>query len=98
MTSDPDVEAEALGLTSLTLACNRMEYVYRIGRAAPAVPWLGSVHRERAAERARTGGHGWALPVFEGPYQRPDLWWVSDVPVMGTLVRVRPDVNVGLAP
>lgn len=71
----PDgVREVALGLTSHTLGCDRVEYCYRVERAPKAVPWLESP--------LRTAEAGSAL---EAAGTRPDLWWVSPVPVRGVL-------------
>lgn len=79
---------EALGLTSLTLSCDRTEYCYRVERAPKAGRWLDSPLRTPDA-----------IAQLEGPVQRPDLWWVSPVPVRAVLAyRFGRSGPPGLAP
>jgi hypothetical protein len=70
----PDVEG--LGLTSVTLSCDRTEFRYEVVDPKRALPWrvwwLGSgvpVPAAIALERCRPG-------------LTPERWWVSTVPIL----------------
>ena len=77
LTSSPEPDRRATGLTMSYQRCDRMEYRYTI--ADPVVlkrcrPWLGSVERaELSPER---------LAQFEDDgHAAADEWWIGDVPL-----------------
>ena len=72
-TDRPDLDREALGLTSHTLACDRMEYLYRTENATSCVPFL---------EWAKATGNPFVGKIV-GEASRPEHWFVSmySVPV-----------------
>ncbi|MCP4244238.1 MAG: hypothetical protein GY772_27140 [bacterium] len=80
MTADPDASRDDLGLTGATLPCDRMEFLYSIGKPRNAVPWIGSPVRAAMS------------PVMVGMLEshgRPECWWVSRSPQKARLVRLR---------
>ena len=80
LTTDREASRVALGLTSLTLMCDRMERLYEVTDASGCEAfndWM-----ERKLDRQEVDGNEvqhWLL----GPDHRPDLWWLSEraVPV-----------------
>jgi hypothetical protein len=65
--SDP----QALGLTSLTVRCDRTRYRYRVLDPEPLLPWLKVWRNYGPKVRL--------LHLAEGV--RPGTWWVSEAPV-----------------
>ena len=69
MTHDPHASREALGLSSHTLACDRMFARFEIPDPEDAVPWSAIRSNYRHAR------------ILEGTKgTRPDLWWLSRLP------------------
>lgn len=84
LTSDPDVDADALGLARIfTHSCDRRRFLYEVW-APRAVRWLDSAERAALpAEELRI-----LELVCDGVPRRPELWWVSREPVRGRLIRL----------
>ena len=74
-TPEPTADADALGLTSHTLSCDRTRYRWRLDDPNPAVPWVQWL-REQPRDVRRAARH--RLPGS------PLLWWVSLTPVHAT--------------
>jgi len=81
MTSDPNADRDALGLTSVTLPCDRMEFMYEVRRPLDAVPWLES--------KARADMSPVEVGMLES-HGRPECWYVSRRCQKARLVRVDP--------
>lgn len=62
--------ADALGLTSLLLLCDRTEHRYRVTDNTSAARWI-SVRRRHPLRHA----------LESAPGARPMHWWVSSLPV-----------------
>lgn len=69
MTHDPHATRDALGLSSVTLGCDRMFARFEIPDPEDAVPWNAIRHHYK---------YGHLLEAVKGT--RPDLWWVSRLP------------------
>ena len=65
---------KAVGLTSNTLACDRMQYRCEAREVTDIIRW-----RDYAREREQE----WVKELEASPWVKPDHWWVSltDIPV-----------------
>lgn len=73
-TTDPDPARADVGLTSVTLPCDRLQYRYRVDRPRAAVRWVDVRHRcdpEAVATLEATG--------------RPGSWWLTTVPTVAVI-------------
>ena len=71
LSSSASAQRRALGLTSHTLKCDRMEHLYRVN-TADAVPW----------SNYRLGLSRFAVMQLEAVTgTRPMLWWLSETPL-----------------
>jgi hypothetical protein len=65
----------ALGLTSLTLSCDRTAYRFEVADVNEvAEPWVKWAHRHRIPSAVRDGLDG-------NPGAQPLRWWVAEQPV-----------------
>lgn len=74
-TTDAEPQRMDVGLTSLTIKCDRMEYRY-VARSPKLIPWLGSPARAAAPRDAVSD-----LEAFG----RPETWLICESPVVGEL-------------
>lgn len=71
LSSSASAQRRALGLTSHTLQCDRMEHLYRVTTTL-AVPW----------SNYRLGLSRFAVQQLEAVTgTRPMLWWVAEAPL-----------------
>ena len=69
MADRPDRGRLALGLTSLTLSCDRMAHLFAIPEPAAAIPWAAYASRM-----------GYPVDLLGGRGAQPSQWWVSEQP------------------
>ena len=72
LTTEPNPDREATGLTSRITSCDRMAYRYVVSDVAACRPWIGSPEREAVL---KAGGH--TLMDLEC-FGDPEYWWITD--------------------
>lgn len=74
LTDDPDPERDAVGLTSSMLACDRLQFRYRILGASRCVPWASARQLVPPA----------VLRDLES-FGKPETWWIARNPLQAVL-------------
>lgn len=72
LTDLDEPDREGLGLTSMTLACDRTQIRYRVTDPTPVEPWIGSTTQASVAPPIQALLHR---------YSRPEHWFISRQPV-----------------